>query len=343
MGKSITIIDTSLVNDIRGIVEHGRKMGYQAVNSVMISTYWQIGKRIVEEEQKGNGRADYGKQMIKKLAETLTLELGNGFSERYLRSFRQFYMMLPDCEIWKSRFPNLTWTHVYHTLRLKDTKKALWYLEQASSQMWSVRTLNRNIDTQFYERHLCTPFLHAIQEDEDKQSVAEMVKSPVVAEFLGFKQDSSFSETDLENAIISHLQDFLMEMGRGFAFIKRQQLIRTSSQDYYIDLVFYNVILKCYVLVDLKNSKITHQDVGQMDMYRRMYDELKRTEGDNPTIGIVLCSETDEDIARYSILNESDHMFQAKYMHYMPTQEELKLEIEKEKQNFLIQQKALIK
>lgn len=209
--------------------------------------------------------------------------------------------------------------------------------------MWSVRTLNRNIDTQFYERHLCTPLLHAIQEDEDKQSVAEMVKSPVVAEFLGFKQDSSFSETDLENAIISHLQDFLMEMGRGFAFIKRQQLIRTSSQDYYIDLVFYNVILKCYVLVDLKTSKITHQDVGQMDMYRRMYDELKRTEGDNPTIGIVLCSETDEDIARYSILNESDHMFQAKYMHYMPTQEELKLEIEKEKQNFLIQQKALIK
>lgn len=208
-----------------------------------------------------------------------------------------------------------------------------WYLETASQQMWSVRTLDRNIATQYYERHFDTPQLPSSEEEIVK---TEIIKNPIIAEFLGLK-NNNFSESDLENAIISHLQDFIMELGRGFAFIGRQQLIRTESNDYYIDLVFYNVVLKCYVLIDLKIGKITHQDVGQMDMYVRMYDELKRTEGDNPSIGIVLCSETDSDIAKYSILKGNEQLFATKYKLYLPTAEQLTKEIERQKEIYTLQ------
>ena len=200
--------------------------------------------------------------------------------------------------------------------------------------MWSVRTLDRNIATQYYERHFDTPQLPSSEEEIVK---TEIIKNPIIAEFLGLK-NNNFSESDLENAIISHLQDFIMELGRGFAFIGRQQLIRTESNDYYIDLVFYNVVLKCYVLIDLKIGKITHQDVGQMDMYVRMYDKLKRTEGDNPTIGLILCSETSEDMARYSVLHDNERLFQARYLTYLPTIDQLKEEIELQKEIFRLQQ-----
>lgn len=201
--------------------------------------------------------------------------------------------------------------------------------------MWSVRALSRNINTQYYERHFQAPQLSNGKEQAPVKE--EILKSPLIAEFLGFKPDESFSERDLESSIISHLKDFMMEMGRGFAFVARQQHIRTDAEDYFIDLVFYNVVLKCYVLIDLKVGKITHQDVGQMDMYVRMYDELKRTEGDNPTIGIVLCSETDADIARYSILKGNEQIFATKYKLYLPTEEQLRREIEKQKELFLLQ------
>ena len=210
-----------------------------------------------------------------------------------------------------------------------------WYLENASQQMWSVRTLSRNISTQYYERHYHQPSL--AESGKTIPEKEEILKSPLIAEFLGFKPDESYSERDLESSIISHLKDFLMEMGHGFAFMARQQHIRTDAEDYFIDLVFYNVILKCYVLVDLKVGKITHQDVGQMDMYVRMYDELKRTEGDNPTIGIVLCSETDADIARYSILKGNEQLFATKYKLYLPTEAQLRQEIERQKELYLWQ------
>ncbi|MBQ5350957.1 MAG: DUF1016 family protein, partial [Bacteroidaceae bacterium] len=326
--KNTTISSAStIVDDIKTIINNGRAAAYSAVNSVMISTYWNIGRRIVEEEQHGNQRAEYGKNLINLLAAELTNEYGNGFSARYLRAFRQFYLIVPNYEIWKSRFPNLLWTHIFRTLRLNDETAIRWYLETASREMWTVRTLDRNISTQYYERHFQQPALPS-QSDEQGISANELIKSPIVAEFLGLKQDVHYSESDLESAIIEHIQEFIMEMGRGFAFMKRQQLIRTDAQDYFIDLVFYNVVLKCYVLVDLKVGKITHQDVGQMDMYVRMYDELKRTEGDNPTIGIVLCSETDADIARYSILKGNEQIFATKYKLYLPTEEQLRNEIE---------------
>lgn len=263
------------------------------------------------------------------LSAELTQTYGKGFSSRYLRAFRQFYLVIPDIEIWKSRFPNLTWTHVFRALRVNDDTAIRWYLESAAKESWSVRMLDRNISTQYFERHFKQPQLPSEKAIENKE---ELLKSPIIAEFLGFKKDESYSESQLESAIISHLQEFIMEMGRGFSFVGRQQLIRTAAQDYFIDLVFYNIVLKCYVLIDLKIGKIKHQDVGQMDMYVRMFDELRQAEGNNPTIGIVLCSETDEDIARYSILNGNEQLFASKYKLYLPTEEELRREIEQQKE-----------
>ena len=328
--------ETSFISDIKKIVEEGRRAAYGAVSTVMIETYWHIGRRIVEQEQNGKERAEYGAQLIEILSKELTISYGKGFSGRYLRAFRQFYLIVPDIEIWKSRFPNLTWTHIFRTLRVNNDTAIRWYLETAAKESWSVRALDRNINTQYFERHFKQPQLPSEKEEGDK---TELLKSPIIAEFLGFKQDESFSESQLESAIISHLQEFIMEMGRGFAFVGRQQLIRTAAQDYFIDLVFYNILLKCYVLIDLKIGKIKHQDVGQMDMYVRMYDELRKAEGNNPTIGIVLCSETDEDIARYSILNGNEQLFASKYKLYLPTEEELRREIEQQKELYKLQHK----
>lgn len=330
----------ALVDDVRSIINAGRQTAYSAVNSAMVETYWRIGQRIVEEEQKGQQRAEYGKQIIKQLSVALTHEYGKGFSARYLAYFRKFYLTVPDIKILQTRLQNLHWSHIHRILSVDNEVAARWYLTTASQEMWSVRTLDRNISTQYYERHFKQPQLPMKEERPDK---LELLKSPIIAEFLGFKQDNSFSEQELESAIISHLQDFIMEMGRGFAFMGRQQLVRTDTQDYFIDLVFYNVVLKCYVLIDLKIGTITHQDVGQMDMYVRMYDELKRTEGDNPTIGIVLCSETSKDIARYSILKGNEQLFAAKYLPILPTEDELKREIELQKEMFMLQQQDIKK
>ena len=335
--KHNTSSEPIFVSDIKTIIEQGRRQAYASVNEAMINTYWQIGRRIVEQEQQGSGRAGYGKELLKTLSAELTHEYGGGFSERYLAYFRKFYLTVPDITILQTRLQNLRWSHILAVLRVDDEVARRWYLETTSEQMWSVRTLNRNISTQYYERHYARPTLVSECEADKTPQKEEILKSPVVAEFLGLKQDESINERELETSIISHLQDFLMEMGRGFAFMARQQHIHTDAGDYFIDLVFYNVVLKCYVLVDLKVGKITHQDVGQMDMYVRMYDDLRRTEGDNPTIGIVLCSETDADIARYSILKGNEQLFATKYKLVLPTEEQLCREIERQKQLFLLQ------
>lgn len=238
---------------------------------------------------------------------------------------------------------NLTWTHFRSLLRVADEDARVWYMSEAAHENWNVRMLDRNISTQYYHRLLQSPKKEAViaemkrKNDQFPKTHFELVKSPVVAEFLGFKDEGSYLESDLESAILSHIRDFLMEMGRGFAFVARQQHIVTETEDYFIDLVFYNIELKCYVLVDLKMGKITHQDVGQIDMYVRMYDDLKCTAGDNPSIGILLCSETDEDIARYSVLHDNNRLFMSKYLTYLPTEEQLKQEIERQKAVFYMQ------
>ena len=344
MESEIEKIDRSFLNDAKQIIDKGRNAAYGAVNAAMISTYWYLGRRIVEEEQKGQQRAEYGTHLIKLLSAELTAVYGKGFTPRALRHYRQFYLAFPDFEKWNTRVPFLTWSHIRELIRVNDPQARNWYMKEASEQGWSVRTLSRNISTQYYERLLLSQHKEPVEEEMKELTASyqadklEFIKNPVVAEFLGLESNIDFTETDLEQSILSHLQKFLMEMGKGYAFVARQQHIRTELDDYYIDLVFYNYILKCFVLIDLKTDKITHQDVGQMDMYVRMYDELKRGEGDNPTLGIILCSETDEDIARYSVLHGNEQLFASKYKLYLPSEEELRTEIERQKRFFRLQQ-----
>ena len=266
-----------------------------------------------------------------------------------MQYFRKFYFAFPDVQIVNACVHNLNWTHFRCLLRVTDESARLWYMNEASKEGWSSRTLDRNIGTQYYYRLLQSPKKENViaemkeKTKESQKNKFELLKNPIIAEFLGFKNEDSYLENDLESAILTHIRDFLMEMGKGFAFVARQQHIVTETQDYFIDLVFYNIELKCYVLIDLKMGKITHQDVGQIDMYVRMYDELKCQEGDNPTLGILLCSETDEDIARYSVLHDNDRLFMSKYLTYLPTKERLRAEIEQQKEIFYMQHPRLQK
>ena len=339
-----TTFAPNLLKDLRDIIASGRAVAYASVNAAMIDTYWKIGRRIVEEEQHGSKRAEYGTGLLNELSAVLTAEFGKGYGVRNLAYYKQLYQFFPDPMILHTRVQNLTWSHVRALLRVSDETARLWYLDEASRESWSVRTLDRNISSQYYHRLLASqnkaPVVAEMKEitapmQADK---LEFIKNPVVAEFLGLAPNSDFTETKLEQSIITHLQKFLIELGKGYAFVARQQHIATDAGDYFIDLVFYNYILKCFVLIDLKTARITHQDVGQMDMYVRMYDELKRSEGDNPTIGILLCSETSEDIARYSVLHDSKQLFASKYLTYLPTKEELRKEIETQKELFRLQQ-----
>ena len=338
-----------ILTDMRGIIETARESAYQAVNVALVKRNWLLGRRIAEEELNGGSRAEYGLEIIKTLSKELTDEYGKGFAKTNLYSFYSFYKAFPDIFQTASgkSLPLLSWSHYQTLLRVKDDTARAWYAKEAADQTWAVRTLQRNIDSQYYYRLLSSqnpePVVNEMRERTAnyQQDKLEYLKNPVVAEFLGLSSNIDMTETQLESAILSNLQKFLMELGKGYAFIARQQHIHTEKQDYYIDLVFYNYILKCFVLIDLKTGKITHQDVGQMDMYIRMYDELKRSEGDNPTLGIVLCSETDEDIARYSVMHGSEQLFASKYKLYLPTEAELRAEIEAQKAIFYLQQKDI--
>ena len=328
-----------MVNDIRSLIESGRRNAYAAINQTAVFTYWHIGEKIVEEEQNGRSRAEYGKQMIRMLADELSREYGSAFSKRNLDYYRQFYLAFKDFEIVNARVHDLSWSHFRRLLSVANPEARMWYLKEASEQIWSTRTLDRNIGTQYYERLLINQQGKTVLPlpEKDKDDPREYIKNPVVAEFLGFRKDTRFDETQLEQSLINNLQQFVLELGRGFAFVDRQKHIHTDAGDFYIDLVFYNINLHCYVLFDLKTRQVTHQDVGQMDMYVRMYDDLIKLPEDNPTIGILLCAETSQDIARYSVLHGNEHLFASKYMPFMPTQEELRVEIEQQKRFFLEQ------
>ncbi len=330
-----------------GIIESSQKAAYQAVNTTLVQRNWMIGYRIAEEEFGGEERSEYGLKVIKKLSKELTNLYGKGYDRGTLYRCLRFYRMFPEivASLRQQSGTILSWTHYRILLQVEDKKARDWYEKEAAEQTWSVRTLQRNISSQYYYRMLQTQKQELV-ENEMKELTAEFqndklefIKNPVVAEFLGLASNTDFTESDLEKSILTNLQKFLMELGKGYAFVARQQHIHTEKKDYFIDLVFYNYILKCFVLIDLKTKEITHQDVGQMDMYIRMYDELKRSEGDNPTIGIVLCSDTDEDVARYSVLHGNEQLFASKYKLYLPTEEELRAEIETQKAMFYLQQK----
>ena len=336
----------NILKDMCGIIESSRQAAYQAVNTSLVQRNWLIGYRIAEEELQGEVRSEYGLQIIKRLSKELTELYGKGYDRSNLYHCLRFYKMFPGIvdTVCRQSTNLLSWSHYRALLQVEDKDARTWYEKEAINQTWSVRTLQRNISSQYYYRMLQTQ-----QKDVVKQEMQELtsqyqsdrlefIKNPVIAEFLGISPNIDFTESDLEKSILSNLQKFLMELGKGYAFVARQEHIQTEKQDYYIDLVFYNYILKCFVLIDLKTEKITHQDVGQMDMYIRMYDELKRGEDDNPTLGIILCSDTDEDIARYSILHGNEQLFASKYKLYLPTEEELRKEIETQKAMFYLQQ-----
>lgn len=335
-----------ILKDMCGIIESSQKAAYQAVNTTLVRRNWLLGYRIASEEMQGEERAKYGAEIIKKLSKELSAEYGKGFTKSNLYSFYSFYKTYP--EIFQTTSGKsqrlLSWSHYVVLLQINDEKARVWYEKEAAEQTWSVRTLQRNISSQYYYRMLQTQKREIVESEmkdlttEYQSDKLEFIKNPVIAEFLGLASNTDFTESDFEKSILSNLQKFLMELGKGYAFVARQQHIHTEKQDYFIDLVFYNYILKCFVLIDLKTQKITHQDVGQMDMYIRMYDELKRSEGDNPTIGIVLCADTDEDIAKYSILHGNEQLFASKYKLYLPTEEELRAEIETQKAMFYLQQ-----
>lgn len=336
-----------ILKDMCGIIESSQKAAYQAVNTALVQRNWMIGYRIAEEEFGGEERSEYGLKVIKKLSKELTNLYGKGYDRGTLYRCLRFYRMFPEivASLRQQSGTILSWTHYRILLQVEDKKARDWYEKEAAEQTWSVRTLQRNISSQYYYRMLQTQKQELV-ENEMKELTAEFqndklefIKNPVVAEFLGLASNTDFTESDLEKSILTNLQKFLMELGKGYAFVARQQHIHTEKRDYFIDLVFYNYILKCFVLIDLKTKEITHQDVGQMDMYIRMYDELKRSEGDNPTIGIVLCSDTDEDVARYSVLHGNEQLFASKYKLYLPTEEELRAEIETQKAIFYLQQK----
>lgn len=336
----------NVLEDVCTIIDTARDYAYKSINIALVVRNWLIGYRIAEEELKGNKRAKYGIEIIKKLSTELTKQYGKGFDRSNLYYFLNFYKSFPQIVDSASRqFKTLlSWTHYRTLLQINDKKARDWYEKEALEQTWSVKTLQRNISSQYYYRLLKSQIKEPVIEEmkektkDDLLNKLEFVKKPVIAEFLGFSPEQSFTESELEKSIISNIQKFLIELGKGYAFIARQLHIHTEKEDYYINLVFYNYILKCFVLVDLKTSKITHQDIGQMDMYIRMFDELKRGEDDNPTIGIILCSDTDEDIAKYSMLNGNEQLFASKYRLYLPTKEELRAEIESQKTIFNMQQ-----
>lgn len=367
---NINADDAQFISDVKAIVYTAKQKAYQAADLYQVVSNWLVGRRIVEQEQHGQERAQYGKHIVELASEALTAEFGKGYSVVNIKSFRKFYLTFnnlligqtpsaqsengltikgqsvsAELELAKMLPTNLSWSHYERLMRIKNEDERDWYMREAAGESWSVRTLDRNIGSQYYHRLLQTPESKRGEVvDEMKRLTADyqkdrhkFLRNPVVAEFLGFSQDAAYSETNLESAIIDHLQKFILELGKGFAFVARQQRIKTDIGEYYIDLVFYNYILKCFLLIDLKTSRITHEDIGQMDMYIRMYDELKCSEGDNPTIGLLLCSETSKDLARYSILKDSKQLYAAKYLTYLPTKEELTAEIEHQKEIFALQ------
>lgn len=316
------------ISDIKCLIAESRQRICKVVNVAMVQTYWLIGKRIVIEEQKGNKKAKYGESVLKKLSKTLTSEFGNGFSYANLRNMRQFYLTYPNDEICYTLCSNLSWSHNRLIMRVADEKARDYYLKEAISQQWSVRQTEREIQSFSYYRLLENGQIMEREVIDGLIDVKRFVKDPYVLEFAGLSVFDKHKEKDLEKALIRHMKEFLLELGKGFSFVKEQYRVSTETSHFYIDLVFYNYILKCFVLIDLKSGKLTHKDVGQMDMYIRMFDDIKKDDSDNPTIGILMCAEKEETVVKYSVLNSSDQIFASKYLPYLPTEEELRRELD---------------
>lgn len=329
--NELTIYD-DLYTEIKETLLASRQQAYATINFAMVKSYWDIGRIIVEHEQSGNLRAEYGKHTLQELSERLTKEFGKGFTVRTLQQMKKFYALFPNTNTLCSQ---LTWSHYRLLMTVENEKAREWYMKEAVTGAWSCRQLGRQISTLYYERLLASrdkaPVKAEANELMTAAGVEDFIKDSYVLEFLDLKDYPALRESDLEQALIDKLQEFLLELGRGFCFVARQKLMRYEDEDFYLDLVFYHSILKCHVLIDLKIGKLTHGDIGQMDSYIRMFDALYKNPDDNPTIGIILCSQKNEAIVKYSVLNDAKQIFASRYSLELPTAEELQHEIEAER------------
>lgn len=325
-----------LLADIREVLLSARKTAYKAVNFAMVSAYWNVGRLIVEDEQHGQARAEYGKAVLAELSDKLTEEFGKGFDERELRRMRQFYCVFPK---WDTLRPELTWSHYRLLIKVKDEQARMWYMNEAAEQTWSSRQLDRQISVLYYERLLGSRDQSAVR-FEAQQKLATVtpqafIHDPYILDFLNLKDYPALHESTIEQALIDNLQSFLLELGKGFCFVARQKRMQYEDENFYVDLVFYHSVLKCHVLIDLKLGKLTHQDVGQMDSYIRMFDDLYKQEDDNPTLGLILCSEKNDAVVRYSVLAEHKQMFASKYLLELPSVETLQQELIRERERII--------
>ena len=354
-------INESLFTKAADIINLSRSNAYRSVNITSLIQNWLLGSIIVEEEQNGKQRATYGEFVIKQLSEKLTLQFGKGFDNTNLKLFRKFYIEFPALDFlglngdtMRNLFPGysskqigdtacnlllrteLSWSHYRLLMRVEDLKARQYYIHEVANQQWNVRQLERQINTFYYEHLVASQDKNAVEKESAENSkelatqTSEHVKDPYILEFLGLKPEIKHLEKDLEQAIINNLQHFLLELGKGFAFVDRQHHIVTDTKDFYIDLVFYNYMLKCFVIIDLKIGELSHQDIGQMDMYVRMFDTYRKGKDDNPTVGIILCSEKDEAIVKFSVINDNEQLFASKYKLYLPTADELTTELKRE-------------
>lgn len=325
-----------LLADIREVLLSARKTAYKAVNFAMVSAYWNVGRLIVEDEQHGQARAEYGKAVLAELSDKLTEEFGKGFTLTNLKSMRQFYLTFPKSHTLRGE---LTWSHYRLLIKVKDEQARMWYMNEAAEQTWSSRQLDRQISVLYYERLLGSRDQSAVRLEAQQKlatvSPQAFIHDPYILDFLNLKDYPALHESTIEQALIDNLQSFLLELGKGFCFVARQKRMQYEDENFYVDLVFYHSVLKCHVLIDLKLGKLTHQDVGQMDSYIRMFDDLYKQEDDNPTLGLILCSEKNDAVVRYSVLAEHKQMFASKYLLELPSVETLQQELIRERERII--------
>lgn len=330
----MNLINQSIVSDIKAIIQSARDKAIRAVDSERVMMYWFIGKRIFEEEQQGKSRADYGTYLMKTLSQQLQPEFGSGFSIRQLERYRQFYRMFSNTSALRTQF---SWTHYKTLLSIDNNEKREFYIAEAEKNNWTARQLERQINSQLFERLLLSNdvknVLAVARKEKAPSDAKEIIKDPMVLEFLGLKREASYYEKDFESAIITHLQDFLLELGNGFAFVARQKRIHIDGDEFFVDLVFYNRLLQCFIIIEIKTTKITHQDIGQLQMYVNYYDRNERQDFENPTVGILLCADKNDAMVKITLPENNKTIIASKYDLYLPSEKQLVEELKKEIKN----------
>ncbi len=325
------IIKPELIQQIQAIIATAKDRAIRSVDNERVLMYWQIGKVIFEEEQQGKGRADYGKYLIKSISETFQPQFGTGFSIRQLERNRQFYRTFPITTALRTQF---SWTHYKTLISIDNQDKREFYIAEASKNNWTARQLERQVNSQLFERLLLSNDVQSVlavaREEKLPTDAKEIIKDPMVLEFLGLKREAAYYEKDLEAAIITHLQDFILELGNGFAFVARQKRIHIDGDEFFIDLVFFNRLLQCFVIIEIKTTKLTHQDIGQLQMYVNYYDRYEKQEFENPTIGILLCTDKNDAVVKITLPENNSTIIASKYQLYLPTEQQLIEEVKKE-------------